>query len=132
MIGLTNCNTHMTKSFNPNIDTSAKLSQSKTKVNAQSISQPKVSSPVTVSPSTKSQISNSPISKKISETEILEQCPDLYKEFSSENVDYYGITAETLCPLCNLDHDGDEDIEGKYKDGSYYIKCEKHETEITA
>ena len=26
----------------------------------------------------------------------LEQYPDLYYEFSSENVDYYGITAETL------------------------------------
>ena len=45
----------------------------------------------------------------------LEQYPDLYYEFSSENVDYYGITAETLCSLCKLDHDDEEDVEGKYE-----------------
>ena len=32
----------------------------------------------------------------------LEQYPNLYREFSSENVDYYGITDETLCPLCEV------------------------------
>ncbi|CAG8605181.1 13170_t:CDS:2, partial [Ambispora gerdemannii] len=41
----------------------------------------------------------------------LEQYPDLYYEFSSENIDYYGITAEILCPLCKLDHDDEEDVE---------------------
>nr|CAG8585917.1 7795_t:CDS:2 [Entrophospora candida] len=61
---------------------------------------------------------------------ILEQYPDLYYEFSSENVDYYGITAETLCPLCELNHE--EGVEGRYETGSYYIKCEQHEIEITA
>ncbi|PKY60727.1 hypothetical protein RhiirA4_431335, partial [Rhizophagus irregularis] len=36
-------------------------------------------------------------------------------EFSSENFDYYGITGETSCPLCSLDHDDEESIEGRYK-----------------
>ena len=62
----------------------------------------------------------------------MEQYPDLYYEFSSENVDYYGITAETLCPLCNLDHDDEEGIESKYETGSYYVKCEQREIQITA
>ncbi|CAG8659480.1 5500_t:CDS:2, partial [Racocetra fulgida] len=62
----------------------------------------------------------------------LEQYPNLYKDGNSENVDYYGITDETLCPLCELDHDDDEDIEGRYKIGSYYIKCEQRGIEIEA
>ena len=62
----------------------------------------------------------------------LDQYPTLYREFSSENFDYYGITDETLCPLCKLGHDDEESIEGRYKAGSYFIKCEQHEIEITA
>ena len=61
---------------------------------------------------------------------ILDQYPSLYREGSSENFDYYGITDETscppgptICPLCKLGHD-DEEIEGRYKAGSYFIKCE--------
>ncbi|CAG8489547.1 23837_t:CDS:2, partial [Gigaspora rosea] len=51
------------------------------------------------------------------------------KTCSDGNDDYYGITDNTLCPLCKLDH-GDDDIEGEYKNGTYYIKlrdiqCEK-------
>ncbi len=61
----------------------------------------------------------------------LNQYPTLYREFSSKNFDYYGITDETLCPLCKLDHDDDEGIEGKYKARFYFIKCEQHEIEIT-
>jgi hypothetical protein len=53
-------------------------------------------------------------------------------------VDYYGITdetscevsRETICPLCKLGRN-DEEIEGRYKTGSYFIKCER-EIEITA
>ncbi|CAG8618728.1 16680_t:CDS:2 [Gigaspora rosea] len=41
---------------------------------------------------------------------------------SDGNDDYYRITNNTLCPLCRLDH-GDDDIEGEYKNGTYYIKC---------
>ncbi|PKY60588.1 hypothetical protein RhiirA4_484461 [Rhizophagus irregularis] len=46
---------------------------------------------------------------------ILDQYPNLYRECSSENFDYYGITDETscrdyICPLCKLGHD-DEEIE---------------------
>jgi hypothetical protein len=62
----------------------------------------------------------------------LDQYPNLYREFSSENFDYYGITDETSCPLCKLGHDDEESIEGRYKAGSYFIKCEQREIEITA
>jgi hypothetical protein len=70
---------------------------------------------------------------------ILDQYPNLFRECSSENFDYYGITdetscgvsRETICPLCKLGHD-DEEIEGRYKAGSYFIKCEQREIEITA
>ncbi|CAB4494897.1 unnamed protein product [Rhizophagus irregularis] len=62
----------------------------------------------------------------------LDQYPNLCREFSSENFDYYGITGETSCPLCSLDHDDEESIEGRYKSGSYFIKCEQREIELTA
>ncbi|CAB5365784.1 unnamed protein product [Rhizophagus irregularis] len=67
---------------------------------------------------------------------ILDQYPNLYRECSSENFDYYGMTDETscgdyICPLCKLGHD-DEEIEGRYKAGSYFIKCEQREIEIVA
>ncbi|GBB88929.1 hypothetical protein RclHR1_15540008 [Rhizophagus clarus] len=67
---------------------------------------------------------------------ILDQYPNLYRECTCENFDYYGITDETscgdyICPLCKLGHD-DEEIEGEYKAGSYFIKCEQREIEITA
>ncbi|PKK41677.1 hypothetical protein RhiirC2_804735 [Rhizophagus irregularis] len=66
----------------------------------------------------------------------LDQYPTLYREFSSENFDYYGITDETscgdyICPLCKLGHD-DEEIEGRYKTDSYFIKCKQREIEIVA
>jgi len=61
----------------------------------------------------------------------LDQYPTLYREFSSEN---FGITItdETSCPLCKLGHDDDESIEGRYKAGSYFIKCKQREIEIVA
>ncbi len=70
---------------------------------------------------------------------ILDQYPNLYRECSSEIFDYYvitdetscGVSRKTICPLCKLGHD-DEEIEGRYKAGSYFIKCEQHEIEITA
>ncbi|GBB91689.1 hypothetical protein RclHR1_19040012 [Rhizophagus clarus] len=67
---------------------------------------------------------------------ILDQYPNLYRECTCENFDYYGITDETLCrdyicPLCRLGHD-DEEIEGEYKARSYFIKCEQREIEIVA
>ncbi len=55
---------------------------------------------------------------------ILDCYPNLYREFSSENFDYYGITDKISCLLCKLDHGDEESIEGKYKTGSYFIKCE--------
>jgi hypothetical protein len=62
----------------------------------------------------------------------LNQYSILFREFSSENFDYYGITDEILYPLCKLGHDHEESIEGRYKAGSYFIKCEQYEIEITA
>ncbi len=62
----------------------------------------------------------------------LDQYPNLYREYSNEDFDYYGITNKTLCPLCKLGHDDKESIEGRYKTGSYFIKCEQCEIEITA
>ena len=54
------------------------------------------------------------------------------EKFSSENFDYYGITDETSCPLCKLDHGDEESIEGRYKTRSYFIKCKQRELEIVA
>ena len=62
----------------------------------------------------------------------LDQYPNLYREISSENFDYYGITDETSCPLCKLDHNDEEGIDGRYEAGSYFIKCEQREIEIIA
>ncbi|PKY29462.1 hypothetical protein RhiirB3_446100 [Rhizophagus irregularis] len=70
---------------------------------------------------------------------ILDQYSNLYKECSSKNFSYYGITDETLCGisreticlLCKLEHNNEE-IEDRYKAGSYFIKCKQHEIEITA
>ena len=78
--------------------------------------------------------SNSAHDRDYFRNKIIEQYPNLYKDGNSENVDYYGIADETLCPLCQLDHDGDEDIEGRYEIGSYYVKCEQRgiEIEVTA
>ena len=80
----------------------------------------------------------SPISQSNSPTydrtyfrnKTLNQYPTLFREFSNENFDYYGIINETLCPLYKLGHDDEESIEGKYKAGSYFIKCEQREIEI--
>ena len=63
---------------------------------------------------------------------ILDQYFNLYREFSSKNFDYYGIINEKICPLCELEHDEEESLEGRYKAGSYFIKCEQCEIEITA
>ena len=66
------------------------------------------------------------------QNKTLDQYPNLYREFSSKNFDYYGITDETSCSLCELGHDDEESLEGKYEAGSYFIKCEQREIEITA
>ncbi|CAG8613882.1 9734_t:CDS:2 [Diversispora eburnea] len=55
----------------------------------------------------------------------LEQYPNLYYEYrSKKNIDYYGVNAELPCPICKLNHKNEDGINGEYKDGSYYIKCE--------
>ncbi len=65
-------------------------------------------------------------------SKALDQYSNLYREFSSENFDYYRITDEISCPLCKLDHDDEESIKGRYKTRSYFIKCEQREIEIVA
>ncbi|GES94916.1 hypothetical protein GLOIN_2v1791032 [Rhizophagus clarus] len=62
----------------------------------------------------------------------LDQYPTLYREYSNEDFNYYGITDKILCPLCKLDYDDEKSIESKYKIGSYFIKCEHHVIEIIA
>ena len=67
---------------------------------------------------------------------ILDQYSNLYRECSIKNFDYYGITDKTICrdyicSLCKLGHN-DEEIEGRYKAGSYFIKCEQHKIKIVA
>jgi len=62
----------------------------------------------------------------------LDQYFNLYREFSSENFNYYRITNEKICPLCELEHDEEESLEGRYKAESYFIKCEQRKIEITA
>ncbi|CAB4490487.1 unnamed protein product [Rhizophagus irregularis] len=46
---------------------------------------------------------------------ILDQYSNLYREFNSENFDYYGITDGTSYPLCKLDHDDEESIYRRYQ-----------------
>jgi hypothetical protein len=69
---------------------------------------------------------------------ILDQYPNLYREYSSEKFNYYGITNETscrisreiICLLYKLGHDNEE-IESRYKAKSYFIKYEQCKIEIT-
>ncbi|RIA84440.1 hypothetical protein C1645_832248 [Glomus cerebriforme] len=74
---------------------------------------------------------NEHVTSKTNKTEIqvnfsgtLDYYSNLYREFSSENFDYYGITDETSFPLCKLNHGNKESIKDRYKPGSYFIKCE--------
>ncbi|CAG8778296.1 18042_t:CDS:1, partial [Racocetra fulgida] len=58
------------------------------------------------------------------------QYPNLCQEDSDGNDNYYGITNKSLCPLCKLDHNDENSIEGKYEIGSYNLKYKQHEIEI--
>ncbi|GBC10468.1 hypothetical protein RclHR1_09650010 [Rhizophagus clarus] len=112
---------------------------------------------VTKNPETKERIINTPLASESTEVntiasissafqskpdhsyfrnKILDQYPNLYRECTCENFDYYGITDEAscgdyICLLCKLCHD-DEEIEGEYKARSYFIKCEQRKIEIVA
>ncbi|CAG8727947.1 8708_t:CDS:2, partial [Racocetra fulgida] len=63
---------------------------------------------------------------------ILDRYSDIYKEFSSEKFDYYGIIDKSLCPACKSSHRDEKSIRGRYEAGSYFIKCGQQEIEITA
>ncbi|CAG8590946.1 8103_t:CDS:2 [Racocetra fulgida] len=83
-------------------------------------------------PETKVSASSNPIHDYIYFcNKILEQYPNLYKECSDRNDDYYRITDNTLCLLCRLNY-SDDDIEGEYKNRTYYIKCKPCIVQITA
>ncbi|RHZ88146.1 hypothetical protein Glove_26g197 [Diversispora epigaea] len=58
---------------------------------------------------------------------LLEQYPNLYKKYSSENINYYEINVESLYPICKLNYEDEEGIKDEYKDKSYYIKYEASE-----
>ncbi|RHZ49854.1 hypothetical protein Glove_510g16 [Diversispora epigaea] len=61
---------------------------------------------------------------------VLDQYSDIYYEYSNGGVDYYRINAETLCPICKLNHEDGKGVEGNYEAGSYYIKCEASEIDM--
>ncbi|CAG8657761.1 19432_t:CDS:2, partial [Racocetra fulgida] len=63
---------------------------------------------------------------------ILGQYPDIYREFSSEKFDYYGLIDKSLCPACKSSHKDEKSIRGRYEAESYFIKCGGNEIEITA
>jgi len=63
---------------------------------------------------------------------ILGQYSNIYREFSSENFDYYGLINMSLCLACKLSYKNEKSIRGRYKAGSYFIKCGQQEIEITA
>ncbi|CAG8618552.1 7807_t:CDS:2 [Ambispora gerdemannii] len=105
-------------------------------VSAPPIFEPEVKVSIPSASQPKKTPSKKQINRKNNHTDFrkktLEQYPDIFYEFNDENIDYYRITDETLCPLCKLDHDDEEGIKGEYKDETYYIKCEQHEIQITA
>ncbi|CAG8699621.1 11939_t:CDS:1, partial [Ambispora gerdemannii] len=53
--------------------------------------------------------------------------PDIYREFSSEKFDYYGIIDKSICPACKLSHKDEKSIRGRYEAGFYFIKCGQQE-----
>ncbi|CAH1768891.1 10109_t:CDS:2, partial [Entrophospora sp. SA101] len=73
-------------------------------------------------------ISNPPHDHTYFYNKTLEQYPNLYREFSSENANYYGITDETLCPLCKLNHE--EGVEGRYETGAEPYNTETNSLNI--
>ena len=63
---------------------------------------------------------------------ILGRYPYIYKTIITEKFDYYGIIEGSLCPMCKQSHEDGKSVKGRYEAGSYFIKCGKHEIEITA
>ncbi|RIA85516.1 hypothetical protein C1645_830668 [Glomus cerebriforme] len=51
------------------------------------------------------------LSPVTSQASTLDQYSNLYREFSSKNFDYYGITNEKICLLCKLEYDEKESLE---------------------
>ncbi|RIB27456.1 hypothetical protein C2G38_2029378 [Gigaspora rosea] len=96
-----------------------KVQQKESLCCSKDVSNIKASIPTESSHTSNSEDMISENNKSLPETKTLDEYPNLYREFSSKNFDYYGITDETLCgvsreticPLCKLGHD-DEEIEG--------------------
>ncbi|UZO19152.1 uncharacterized protein OCT59_010452 [Rhizophagus irregularis] len=87
---------------------------------------------VNVSTTSRSPIPRTTYDQSYFRNKTLGQYSNLYKEFSSENFDYYGITDKTscdpkrTCPLCSLDHDDEESIEAR-PDPELIIKSKDEE-----
>ncbi|RIA94319.1 hypothetical protein C1645_734897 [Glomus cerebriforme] len=56
--------------------------------------------------------------------ETLDYYPNLYRKFSGENFDNYGITDEISYPLCKLDHSDEESIEGNMSESNKILTPE--------
>ncbi|CAG8465863.1 12489_t:CDS:2, partial [Cetraspora pellucida] len=52
-------------------------------------------------------------------------------EFSSEKFNYYRIIDKSLCLACKSSYIDEKSIRGRYEAGSYFIKYEQQEIEIT-
>ncbi|CAG8517959.1 14367_t:CDS:2, partial [Cetraspora pellucida] len=61
---------------------------------------------------------------------IVEVSVDKKVKGSDKNDDYYEITNESLYLLCKLNHNEENDIEGRYEIGFYNLKCKQHRIEI--
>ncbi|RHZ69782.1 hypothetical protein Glove_278g38 [Diversispora epigaea] len=103
------------------------LDYSDTKIN---VNIPPISKPINKKTSLVTQQNNPIYSRASFHRKVLNQYSDIYYEYSNEGVDYYGINVETLCPICKLNHEDGEGVEGNYEAGSYYIKCETSEIDM--
>ncbi|RHZ81473.1 hypothetical protein Glove_120g238 [Diversispora epigaea] len=127
-IGVTNCNAHVTEQSNLN-DSEIVINKEPKKFywKPSEFLGEKDKSLLETKTSTPSNLTHNRVDFR---NKMAEQYPGLYWEGSDENDDYYGITNKSLCPLCKLEHYEENSIEGKYKSGSYFIKCEQREIKI--
>ncbi|CAJ0829585.1 13439_t:CDS:2, partial [Entrophospora sp. SA101] len=106
----------------------AKISDTKVNDNIPPIPKPINKKTSLVTQQSTLSISNPPHDHTYFYNKTLEQYPNLYREFSSENANYYGITDETLCPLCKLNHE--EGVEGRYETGAEPYNTETNSLNI--
>ena len=56
--------------------------------------------------------SNSAHDRDYFRNKILGRYPDIYREFSSEKIDYYGVIDKSLCLACKSNHKDEKNIRG--------------------